>query len=81
MTTYAFFLTAILFLVIGGMVHASFEEWMDSRARTKRRKAKAKAKQSPHDFDGETNSSMGEAVALVKEKLGGEVIATVHHQS
>lgn len=81
MTTYAFFITAILFFVIGVMAHASFEEWQDGRTRAKCRKAKAKNLQASRDFDRETIASMDEAVALVKEKMGGEVIAIDPHTS
>lgn len=80
MTIYAFFMTAVVFLIIGMMGHAVFEEWMDSRTRKARRKAKArKVAEKTSNFEPATSSSMDEAVALVQDKLGGEVIATVTH--
>ena len=79
MTTYAVIITLIFGIVVGAIAHASFEEWTDSRARAKRRKAKAKAQQSGR-FSEETEDSMQQAVDLVKDKLGGEVIAIETHK-
>lgn len=80
MTIYAFFMTAVVFLIIGMMGHAVFEEWMDSRARKARRKAKARKAAKSANFEPATDRSMDEAVALVQDKLGGEVIAIDTHQ-
>lgn len=80
MTIYAFFMTAVVFLIIGMMGHAVFEEYMDSRARKARRKAKARKREDASNFEPATDRSMDEAVALVQEKLGGEVVAIEKHQ-
>lgn len=82
MTIYAFFVTAVLFLVIGIGVHAVFEEWMTHRARKARRKAKSRKRaEDVRPFEPATDAAMDEAVALVEDKLGGEVIAIQHHTS
>lgn len=83
MTIYAFFMTAVVFLIIGMMGHAVYEEYMDIRARKARKQKKLAARKAAasRSFLDETNQSMDEAVTLVKEKMGGEVIATIHHTS
>ena len=79
MTIYAFILTAVSCTALGIVIHATFEEYMDARVRKLRRKARQKARAL--NSKKSESDAMDEAVALVKDRLGGEVIAIEHHTS
>lgn len=79
MLTYATVVTAVLFFILGGIVMLSFEAWMDGRAIAARRHMAAKKREAllNNTLGEDTDAAMDQAVALVKEELGGQPILTV----
>lgn len=77
MTAYAIALTLLFGIVIGVVGHVLFEDWSDNRyARKFNNKNSAPTpKSGQSEMSDETDDAMNEAVELVKDKLGGEILS------